>query len=355
MDVIGEHSELVVDPRSKPRARRPVVLGVLSAEERRLFLEPGRQPLPALPAELVWAGEESSPRSASFYRHVAPEVLLTGWSTGSLPREWLDSPDCSLRYVCHLAGSVRRFLPRSFIERGGWVTNWGNIPSGAVAEHALLLALAALRNLAAWPQIIRQAGAAGSHIERLHTRTLFRRRVGLHGFGRVARALVPLLRPFAVEIQAYSAGVPADHFRAAGIGEARSLRELFATSEIIFECEAWTPATTGCVSSEVLAALPREAIFVNVGRGQVVDEAALLREAAAGRIRVALDVVESEPLVPASAFCQLPGAVLSPHIGGPTFDQYPRCGEHAWRNIARFLEGETLKFTVSLADYDRAT
>jgi hypothetical protein len=112
---------------------------------------------------------------------------------------------------------------------------------------------------------------------------------------------------------------------------------------------------TGTLLAWQLAALPRDAVFVNVGRGQVVDEAALLREAAAGRIRVALDVVESEPLVPASAFCQLPGAVLSPHIGGPTFDQYPRCGEQAWRNIARFLEGATLECTVSLADYDRAT
>ena len=106
----------------------------------------------------------------------------------------------------------------------------------------------------------------------------------------VARALVPLLRPFGVTIAAYSAGVPAALMQQAGITPAESLHALFADSEVLFECEALTPATQGCVTAELLGALPDDAVFVNVGRGQVVEEAALVHEARSGRLRLALDV-----------------------------------------------------------------
>jgi phosphoglycerate dehydrogenase-like enzyme len=288
-------------------------------------------------------------------RDLNPEVLLTAWSARELPRAWLDAPECALRYVCHITGSVRRLVPRIFIERGGWVTNWGEIPAGAVAEQALLLALAALRNLPVWP-----AGAAHlrdtiRRVETLATRTLFRRRVGIHGFGRVARALVPLLLPFDVDIAAYSGGVDAAAIRTARIRPCDSLEALFRQSEVLFECEALTPATAGSVSEPLLSLLPDGAVFVNVARGQLVDEGALLREASRGRLRVALDVMSDGETNRNRELFQAAGAVLSPHIAGPTFDQYARCGDFALQNITRYLRGEPLHAVVTLADYDRST
>jgi phosphoglycerate dehydrogenase-like enzyme len=246
-------------------------------------------------------------------------------------------------------------VPRPFIERGGVVTNWGELPSGAVAEQALLLALAALRNLSNWSAVIQRGEEAGSHIEQLNTRTLFGRAVGLHGFGRVARALVPLLRPFGVTLHAYSVGVPDAMIRAAGVTPCASMEQLCARSDVLFACEALTPLTTGSITARALAALPDGAVFVNVGRGGLVDEPALLRETTAGRIRAALDVVVSEPLVPDSAFLRVHDAVLSPHIAGPTFDQYPRIGEHALHNLRRYLAGDQPESIVTLEEYDRAT
>lgn len=288
-------------------------------------------------------------------QQVNPEVLMTCWSTPPLPEKWLLSAECNLRYVCHLTGSVRHFLPRSFIERGGRVTNWGDVPSIAVAEHAVLLALAALRNLPAWPQVFGDASEATDRMQRLGARTLRGSRVGLHGFGRVARALVKLLTPFEVKLTAFSHGLSGAVLAEHGVQPAPSLRELYRGNDVLFVCEALTPHTERSVGTGELAALPDDAVLVNVARGGLIDEAALLREAKRRRVRVALDVFTTEPLPADSPWFQAPNAVLSPHIAGPTSDQYPRCGQLALDNLCRYLRGEPLTFVVTTDVYDRAT
>jgi phosphoglycerate dehydrogenase-like enzyme len=171
----------------------------------------------------------------------------------------------------------------------------------------------------------------------------------------VAQALVRLLRPFGVEAAAFSAGVPAAVFAAHGVRESGSLEELLAASEVFFECEALTPATEGVLDAARLALLPEEAVFVNVGRGRLVAEAALVAAARAGRLRVAVDVLEREPITPDSALCQVPGAIVSPHIGGPTLEEYAAIGRRAEENLRRYLRGERPADVVTLAHYDRST
>jgi phosphoglycerate dehydrogenase-like enzyme len=338
-----------------PRQSPARIVAALTGRERTLFLG---QALPhcAFGAHIEFAGEHdlTPDRWAGRLEAWAPEILLTGWNTPPLPESWLLRADCPLRYVCHVAGSVRSLVPRAFIERGGLVTNWGERISGQVAEHGLLLALAALRNQPAWAPFIGRP-VAGRHITELRTRTLFDLRVGFHGFGSVARALLPLLRPFGVSFAAYSAGVPEAIFARHGVRPTSTLRGLFAESDVLFECESLTPATQGSVSADVLAALPDGAVFVNIGRGGLVDDEALVREGRTGRLRLALDVVSVEPLTPASPFCSVPGIVLSPHIGGPTFDRYADCGAHALANVARLLSGLKPEGVIDLAIYDRAT
>lgn len=101
--------------------------------------------------------------------------------------------------------------------------------------------------------------------------------------------------------------------------------------------------------------MPNGAVFVNVARGRLVDEAALLREAVSGRLSVAVDVVTTDPAGPSCKFFKTPAIIFSPHIGGPTFDQYASCGEFALRSVARFTRGEPLLASVSLEEYDRST
>lgn len=330
------------------RAARVVV--ALTVRECSLFF--GRDT--ALPATMLEQCDFEPARWEDYLDRLRPEVVVSGWTTPPIPERWLMRPDCPLRYVCHVAGSIRALVPRSFVARGGMVTNWGDSVSAQVAEHALLLALAALRHADRWPGFIARDPAT-RRIEEIGTRTLFGRRVGIHGFGAVARALLPLLAPFSVTISAYSAGVPPELMRAAGVTPCDSLKELVVGSEVLFECEALTPATETSVTAELLAALSDDAVFVNVGRGRLVDDVALQREAQSGRLRVALDVVADEPIAADSPFVTCGRVVLSPHIGGPTVDRYRQCGQLALANLATFLRGEMPAGAITLAAYDRAT
>ncbi|MDR1283202.1 MAG: hydroxyacid dehydrogenase [Opitutaceae bacterium] len=306
-----------------------------------------------LPLRIEWTSAPAA-LTAGRLKTLAPEILVSSWSTPPLPEDWLADPECSLRYVCHLNGSVKALVPRRFIERGGLVSNWGGMAAEPVAEHALLLALAALRNLGGWPEAIRR-GFGGEATCRLGTRSLFERRVGIHGFGAVVQSLMRLLRPFRVEARAYSQGVPESMFLREGVTPCSSLSELFSWSEVLFECEGLTPSSESSVDAAALAALPDGAVFVNVARGRLVDEAALLREASSGRIRLALDVVRDEPLSPESPLYRTRAAVLSPHIGGPTSDMYPGIGCFALANIARYVCEEKPEALVTPEIYDRAT
>jgi phosphoglycerate dehydrogenase-like enzyme len=96
-------------------------------------------------------------------------------------------------------------------------------------------------------------------------------------------------------------------------------------------------------------------VFVNVGRGGVVDETALLRVAEEGRISIGLDVYEIEPLPGDSGFRALPAVSLTPHIAGPTIDRYPDAGAFAVKNLRAHVEGRPLEALVTPEIYDQSS
>jgi phosphoglycerate dehydrogenase-like enzyme len=286
-----------------------------------------------------------------------PSVLVTGWGTPALTRGFANSEDSPLRYICHLAGGVKSIVPRRMIERGLLVSNWGQAISHTVAEHAVLLVLGLLRNLPEWNGFI-SGWQSNPHIfptQVLSTRSLRGKRVGIHGFGAIAREIVQMLRPFHVELSAYSYGVPGALFEENQVKPTGSLEELFAGSEIIIECEALTPHTKGTVNESILRLLPENAIFVNVGRGDIVDEEALIQKALEGKLCVGLDVYKREPISPHYPLLSAPNVLLSPHIAGPTEDVLPELGKFALTNLQRFMNGDQVEGAVSLEIYDRST
>jgi phosphoglycerate dehydrogenase-like enzyme len=337
-------------PRAPGAGRRCGLLVVISEQEERMFFPEG--PLQFHGYEIERVHPEDGRVFHTLMRGSRAEVVLSAWSTPLLDEQWLLSRECPVKYICQITGSLRKQVPRAYLAKGGLASNWAGLAAPMVAEHALLLALGTLRKLPEWRASFT---AAGPGRIRLRTRSLFGRRVGLHGFGRVARELVKLLKPFGTKTCAYSAGVPPDYIKSFGVAPCDSLADLFAQSQVLFECEALTGESRGCVTRALIGALPEGAVFVNVGRGQLVDESALLEAAMREKIHIALDVAASEPIRDGNPVLAAPDALISPHIGGPTDDFFPELGRFARSNLERYLRGGQPEGIVTLRDYDRAT
>jgi phosphoglycerate dehydrogenase-like enzyme len=282
------------------------------------------------------------------------EVLVSCWRTSPLPSDLvIGEGGGGLQYVCHLAGTVRKLVPRQLIERGLLVTNWGDSVSANVAECTLMLICMALRRASYWSVAMHREGAWKD--SQTVTQSLLGRRVGIHGFGSISQKLVPMLRLFTQEIQSYSPRVPDELFAQHGVTRLHSLDELFATSEVVVELAAATPENHHIITEGLLRSIPEGGVFVNIGRGMVVDEQALIRVACEGRLQIALDVFETEPLPADSPFRGLPNVTLLPHLGGPTRDRRCDAGAFALRNLRAYFKGKPPQAVVNLEVYDRSS
>jgi phosphoglycerate dehydrogenase-like enzyme len=113
------------------------------------------------------------------------------------------------------------------------------------------------------------------------------------------------------------------------------MERLFSDNDIIVELAPLIPETVGTVTEAHLRLIRPGGVFINVGRGAVVDEAALLRVAAEGKIQVGLDVFTQEPLPKESGFRGLRNVTLTPHLAGPTTDRRRDAGGLAVGQPAR--------------------
>ncbi len=332
---------------------RPItVVAALAAQEVTGFLpEPLLADFRALAGKFVHL-DPTRMSVTEFHAALAaanPEVLVTCWKTPPLP----STLPPALRYVCHLAGSIKHLVKRDQVAAGLVVTNWGGSISRIVAECALFHVLSCLRNATHWALAMHGAGAwkdGGTE-----TASLFGRRVGLHGFGQVAREFIRLLQPFGCPIAVYAPDVDAAVEARYGLKRAPSLEALFADNDVIVELAPLIPATTGIVTEKLLRLIRPGGVFVNVGRGAVVDEAALARVAQEGRINLGLDVFTTEPLPANSGLRGLANVSLTPHLGGPTTDRQRDAGEFGLANLRAYAEGRPVQAVITLAVYDAST
>lgn len=325
----------------------------MSDQDRRLFFSEDtlRSHRGIEHANMRGAGRETWNR---LLQRLQPRILVTGWSTPALETAHLLCSGGSIDYVCHVTGSVRHIVSLAQIEAGLKVTNWGTLVAPQVAEHALLTILALMRNLGLWRSAM-SAPSTSLERERLATRTLHGKTVAIHGFGMIARELIRLLRPFGVKVRVFSAGVPDSLVREHQATPVSSLMQLAEHADVFVTCEALTPTTTKSINADILSKLPTGAVFVNVGRGAVVDEDALIEAAKKRALRVGSDVFAHEPLAHDSGLFGLPGAILSPHIAGPAFDTYTDCGRHALDNIDNYLSGRPLAGLITPEIFARST
>lgn len=335
-------------------SRPSALLAVLTPTETREFLpEPLLTQLRDLASEFRLL-DPTGLTADAFAGELAafdPEILVACWKTPPLPAVLPPR----LRYVSYIVGSLKRLLTRQHFDTGLLVTNWGDSISRTVAEAALFHILACLRQASHWAVAMHQPGLAAWKNYPTDARSLFCRRVGIHGFGPVARELVALLRPWSCPIAVHAPDLTPALAATHGVTPASTLETLFAVNEIVVELAPLIPATTGIVTEKILRLIRPGGVFVNVGRGAVVDEAALLRIAREGKISLGLDVYTVEPLPADSGFRALPSVSLTPHTAGPTIDRYPDAGAFALKNLRAYAEARPLEAVITPEIFDRSS
>lgn len=197
-------------------------------------------------------------------------------------------------------------------ERGLVVTHAPAVNHEDVADHALGLMLAVVRRLVDGDRAVRTGDWVRER--RLITPSMRGRRIGIVGLGAIGEALARRVEAMGCVVSWWG---PRDKPGAAW-PRAGSLRELAAESDVmVVACRA-EAANRGLISGAVIEALGPEGVLINVARGSLVDEDALIAALTAGRLGGAgLDVFETEP-TPASRWAGVPNVVLTPHTAGAT-------------------------------------
>jgi phosphoglycerate dehydrogenase-like enzyme len=251
----------------------------------------------------------------------------------------------SLRWVQFTTSGIDRAVEAG-LPSGVVVTNMGGLRAFAVAEHGFLLMLGLVRRLRATEQArvdedwCRDAitpsidNLAGKHVV-------------LIGLGAIARNVARKAKAFDMHVTAVTRSTDA----AAHVDALRPRSELVAAcaaADIVMLCASYDESTDKILNREAIAAMQPSAFFINVARGRLVDESALL-EALEGRAiaGAGLDVTRQEPLPPGHPFWHMDNVLLTPHVGGAGSKGIgDGVGRKFGENLRRWIDGRPLSHVV---------
>ncbi len=219
-------------------------------------------------------------------------------------------------------------------DKGIIVSNTPDVLTDEVADLALGLLLATIRQLPQADAYLRRGEWLKANFPL--TTTLRGRKVGIVGLGRIGKAIAARLEGFGVAIAYHGRSRQAD----VAYPYHASLTEMAKAVDVLLSVAPGGAATHGIINAEVLAALGPEGILVNVGRGTVVDEPALIAALKAGKILSAgLDVFADEPRVP-QALIDMPHVVLLPHVGSASHHTRRLMGQLVVDNLISWFSGK---------------
>jgi phosphoglycerate dehydrogenase-like enzyme len=274
------------------------------------------------------------------------EVLLHGWLTAdAYGRLLARAPE--LRWVHSAAAGVERLMTPAGSARGLTITNARGVFSRPIAEYVLMMVLAVNRRL---PQLLELA--AERTWQPLESRELRDTTLGIVGFGSIGRAIAELAAPFGPRILATrrsAAGRAGEPPPPPGVevGGPETFGDVIAASDFVILALPLTPATEDLVDDRVLARMKRTAWLVNVARGRLIVERALLRALREGTIGGAvLDAFREEPLPPDSPFYELANVIVTPHTAWSSARVLDRTVSLFAENLRRYAAGEPLLNTV---------
>ena len=287
------------------------------------------------------------------------EVLLRGWLVAeAFDRLLARAPH--LTWVHSATSGVERALTPAARSRDVLVTNARGVFSRPIAEHVLLMILAVSRHLPELFELQRERTW-----QPLEGRELRELTIGIVGYGSLGRSVASLASAFGARVIALrrrpegGAGTVAletedDGFpfeprvdRVVGPG---GLHELLGESDVVVLAAPLTPETEGMIDEAAISAMQRDAWLINVARGRLIDDTALLRALRDNRIGgAALDTFRDEPLPQSSPYWELPNVILTPHTAWSSTRVLDRSIDLFCDNLVRFSRGEPLRNVVDPA------
>ena len=233
------------------------------------------------------------------------------------------------------------------------VVNVPDVWLNEVADHAMMLLLAVARKLryasetahnGRWAQV----HSALAPVPRLQGRTL-----GLLSFGSIARNVAKRAQAFGLTVIAFDPYVSADVMEGLGVGS-RTLEGMLSEADFVSAHAPHTRDTHHLMSDAQFALMKPTAIFVNTGRGRVVDEPALIRALQEGKIAAAgLDVLEDEPPDPNNPLLKMENVLVTPHTAFYSDEAFVESRRRVGQEVAAILSGRRPRNCVNREVLDR--
>jgi phosphoglycerate dehydrogenase-like enzyme len=256
----------------------------------------------------------------------------------------------ALQWIHSPAAGVGGMLYPEMLARPIVITNSRGMSADTIGEHVVAVAMALFRRL---PLAVRRQVQHDWAMDEISAppgnRTIAASRALIVGLGAIGTAAGQRLAGLGAEVSAIrrtvATGAP-DWVRE--VAPPDRLRELLPRADIVAICAPETSDTQRIMGAAELSAMHRDAILVNVSRGKLVDQAALVAALQAGAIAgAALDVFEHEPLDPASPLWDLPNVLITPHTSGFRVDHWDAATALFAENLRRFDSGAPLVNVVN--------
>jgi D-2-hydroxyacid dehydrogenase (NADP+) len=249
-----------------------------------------------------------------------------------------------LRFVQSLSVGTDQYDKPLFVKQGVRLANARGANERAVAEHAIALVLALTRQL----HLLRDSQRVRHWRGMIGDRALREDELGgktivIVGMGHIGMRLAALARAFDLRVIGVRRTARPEPEVAYEVVAQCDLAKVLARADVVALTCPLTPETEGLLGAAALAAIKPGALLINVARGKVVDETALLAALADGRVHAAaLDCFHDEPLPAESAFWALPNVLITPHTAGETVRYEENVVEILVDNLERLWRGETV-------------
>jgi phosphoglycerate dehydrogenase-like enzyme len=246
-----------------------------------------------------------------------------------------------LRWIQSPAVGVGHLLFPAMVESGVVITNARGVRARPMAEHVLAVTLALARRLHTALRHQVNHRWAQDLLETQGVLTLQGRRLGVVGLGSIGLEVARLAAALGLKVSAIRRRP--DFERPAEVDELLSpdrLDDLLAESDIVLLAVPLTAATRALIGRRELSLMKRGAFLINVGRGGLIDDDALVAALRSGHVGgAALDVFAEEPLVPSSPYWDLPNVIVTPHTSGTMEDYWTPLVSLFSENLRRFEAG----------------